>query len=265
VNKPIEEVAQFYNVFTDNVGHTARQLKTELRRLSGLFGANAFEDMFTTIEYMQKYMSIDPLESVTTIQQGMENYRQFLDGLIPIDKLNEHAKQLQAIWATPEYATIRQKYTEGLGTLAKSYEELMATEPAKIEQFFARNRENLKGEMYSLATTQMPAFERVYKDISSFAEKYFGAWSPIAKTFFISPETGAPTFITALIPVVENLTNIKDLLTTLVDIAKATTNEKDYGTTGEWWSKWFKEIGNKIDRTTKNTSQVIASYPGGYY
>ena len=239
--RPVEQIAQMFNVFTDNIGHTGGQISRELRKLTDNFGSN-IETMFATLEYVSKNITLDPREAVAFIQKGMEDLSKYIAGQIPFEKLSADAMKLSDIFQAPEFGEILQKYTTKLGDITSSFAELMSTEPAKIEQFFAKKREEIKSEMYSLMTTNMPAVEKIYGDINRMVKANFGEWSPVVKSIFISPETGAPTFATALLPIIEKLTGTNNILERIEGLIKSlieSTNKQQYGTNWEWWQHWL--------------------------
>lgn len=264
--RAIENIAQIFNVFTDNVGQTGKQVMMELRKLSGDFGGQLTEDMFALLEYYQRYISIDPRENVQAIQKGINDLNKMWQGLLPFEKINDEAKRMLEISQTAIYQQIKEKYTSGLGTLQDSYEKLMATPPAKFEQFFAKQRESLQTAMYNFVMERQPALENAYRNIQKFTSTFFGEYEPIARSLFISPETGMPTMTTALIPVVEKLSGIHDLAEL---IYKAMTIEggKEYETNTEYWVRQFKEAMSSIfgKQAAREATQAIANYQGAIY
>ncbi len=244
--RPIEQIAQMFNVFTDNVGHSAGQISREMRKLADNFADN-IETMFAVLEYISKNITLDPREAVVLVQKGMEDLAKYIAGQIPFEKLSEEAIKLINIFQTPEFSDILQKYTTKLGDITSSFAQLMSTEPARIEQFFAKKREEIKTEMYELMVSKMPDIERIYGDISRVVKANFGEWAPVVKSIFISPETGAPTIATALLPIIEKLTGTNDILSRIEALIKAlieSSNKQQYGTNWEWWRYWLGIASN---------------------
>lgn len=264
--RSIENIAQIFNVFTDNVGQTGKQVMLELRKLSGDFGWQLTEDMFALLEYYQRYISIDPRENVQAIQKGITDLNKMWQGILPFEKINEEAKRMLEISQTQLYQQIKAKYTEGLGTLQQSYEELMATPPAQFEQFFARQRESLQTAMYNFVMERQPALETAYKNIKRFTTTFFGDYEPIARSLFISPETGMPTMMTAVIPIVEKLTGIHNLVD-LIYKAMTVEGGKEYETNTEYWVRQFKEAMSWAfgKQASTEATKAIANYQGAIY
>jgi len=249
--KTLEEMGQLYNIFTDSVRSNVRQIKTEMRKLAGDFGGDV-ESMFASIEYFSKYIDIDPREIISKLEQGIKQYKDFVSGAVPADKMGEYGKLIADMLNTQEYADIFKKYLDP-GTLAESYKDLAQLPATQMEQFFAKAREAIKGEMYEYAATSMPSLEKAYKKISDFATKNFGEFSPIVKSVFISPETGMPTLATAVIPVVDKLVGIKN---SLDKITNAVVEFKTaYETTINFWA-------GVITKFNKYSIQKIGAYPG---
>jgi len=135
-----------------------------------------------------------------------------------------------------------QKYTTATSEdLQKSFEQLKQLPAGKLELFFGRKREEIKSELYNYAERSLPSLEMAYLEIDKFIKTKLPAnFQPLLKPLFFSPETGAPTFLTALIPTMNNIATITEGVKIIVDVL---TKTKNWFTTAQ---DFYGELAEKV-------------------
>jgi hypothetical protein len=257
--RPIEEIGQLYNVLTDNVGLQSRQVVTFLRRVYSSF-SGSLEEMMAALEYIMQNVTPDPREAVRIVKEGSEQLSKIdFSKNFNYDKLKDEAKTLMTMYYSQNYADIAQKYYNP-GTLAGSYAELMNLPASQMEQFFKQAKEQMNVEMMNFAEKNKGNMEQIYKGIDISAKKYFGELSPLMKPLFISPETGMPTTLTAMIPIIEKLTGLQVTAESILEVLKSAS---DTGSKAIDIGEWMLRTGEKIFNSfgTYNKYSPIGGMP----
>jgi len=241
--KSLAEVGQMFNMFTDSVKEGSEQVLTQLRRLADDFSYD-IPSLFAALETMAQ-LKIDPREITQVLRSGVADYKKYLEeeakyfellqkGLI--EEAEKNAPQMTEAAATiyevffgnlqQQFQEALQKYTTATSEdLQKSFEQLKQLPAGKLELFFGRKREEIKSELYNYAERSLPSLEMAYLEIDKFIKTKLPAnFQPLLKPLFFSPETGAPTFLTALIPTMNNIATITEGVKIIVDVLTKTKN-----------------------------------------
>ena len=257
--KPLEDIAQLYNVLTDNVGLQSRQIVTFLRRTYSSF-TGSLEEMMAALEYIMVNITPDPREAIRIVKEGSEALAKvdFSKGF-DINKLSDEAKTMLSMYQSYDYAAMAEKYFNP-GTLIKSYEDLMSLPASKIEQFGKKASAKMNTELMSFVENNFSKVEEIYKGIDISAKKYFGDYAPLVKPLFISPETGMPTTLTAMIPIIEKLTGLQVTAESILEVLKSAS---DTGSKAIDIGEWMLRTGEKIFNSfgTYNKYSPIGGMP----
>jgi len=253
----LARIGQMYNVLTDSVKTGTEQVIMQLRRLADDFGYD-LPSLFATVEAVSKQLP-DPRETTQVIREGLQDLKQYNDALLkyyaevndlmreglsqqealqvatPPEMLGEKGQLLQSLFSTQNFAELYQKYAqiqpEDLNKSAQRLERLPAQQ---LLDFFAKQREEIKTGMYNYISEKgIQGLEKTYQGINDLIAKYFDKdLQPFVKPLFISPETGTPTFLSAVLtslqPTFDVINGIYVSIETAVDILKQFKSAFDY-------------------------------------
>ena len=253
----LARISQMYNVLTDNVKTGTDQVIAQLRRLADDFGYD-MPSLFATVEAVSKQLP-DPRETTQVIREGLQDLKQYNDALskyyaevndlmkegltqqealqiaTPPEMPGEKGQLLQQLFSTSNFAELYQKYAQIQSEdLTKSAQKLERLPSQQLVDFFAQQREEIKSGMYKYIEEKgLQGLEKTYAGINNLISKYFNEdLQPFVKPLFISPETGTPTFLSAVLtslqPTFDVINGIYVSIETAVDIIKQFKSAFDY-------------------------------------
>ncbi|MEM4235873.1 MAG: hypothetical protein QXV44_02385, partial [Candidatus Anstonellaceae archaeon] len=189
-NVPIEIMGQAYNMLTDSVGQSARQIFTEFRRLYEYFGPNQLPEMFAMIEALSYYY-YSPQEIVQKLEQGMKSINDFWSG--QSDQIDEMGSFLMELSQSEFFRNILAKYETFPQTLFQSYNELMSLPEFQFQKLTESIKTRIKGEMISGALSESTGLKEFYNKVNALSTSLLPGFEWAVKPLLISPETGLPT------------------------------------------------------------------------
>jgi transcriptional regulator with XRE-family HTH domain len=244
----LARISQMYNVLTDNVKTGTDQVLMQLRRLADDFGYD-LPSLFATVEAVSKQLP-DPRETTQVIREGLQDLKAYNDALVkyyaevndlmreglsqqealqiatPPEMPGEKGQLLQSLFYSQNFADLYQKYAaikpEDLNKSATALEKLPSQQ---LVDFFAKQKESIKAGMYNYISEKgLEGLEKTYASINKLVTLYFNKdLQPFVKPLFISPETGTPTFLTAILttlqPTFDTIKNIESGINRLVEIS----------------------------------------------
>ncbi|MEM4204205.1 MAG: hypothetical protein QXS54_09080 [Candidatus Methanomethylicaceae archaeon] len=248
-NYPVDYLSGMIDEFTNRLGQQDSDVYREIKRLADQFKI-APETMFATLEYYFYNFSMAPREVIAELSTALDDLSQYFQGKKKFKQLGEEARRLMQAIDTEWIQYLAQHYQQAGMKFNQTYDAFIKTKEVAYNQFFNKQREQIKLDMYNFVMERQPALENAYNKIRNFTTTFFGDLEPIARSIFISPETGMPTFMTALIPIIEKVSAIHDILK-LIHIAIDPKQGKTYGlgefyTNKEYWLHWFDTLMKKL-------------------